>query len=230
MAVFFNAVRLSTASEGTATEPSTTKPASVNSSVTRAPAPSSPSPWTSWSVIDTIRARPACGMGVGMVAPPDILDGRIGAGRRGLDDADHDLTRILAYSAKYASAFYGPFRDAVGSSANLKGGDKYTYQMDPANSNEALWEVSFDIEEGADMVMIKPGLPYLDIVRRVKDTFGLPTAVYQGSGEYAMLKAAGANGWIDHDAVALELLTAIRRAGADIVLTYLTRRVAELTA
>jgi len=158
--------------------------------------------------------------GADMVAPSDMMDGRIGAVRRALDGAGHELTRILAYSAKYASAFYGPFRDAVGSSANLKGGDKYTYQMDPANSNEALWEVSFDIEEGADMVMIKPGLPYLDIVRRVKDTFGLPTAVYQVSGEYAMLKAASAAGWLDERACVLESLTGMKRAGADAILTY----------
>ncbi len=158
--------------------------------------------------------------GADMVAPSDMMDGRIGAVRRALDGAGHELTRILAYSAKYASAFYGPFRDAVGSSANLKGGDKYTYQMDPANSNEALWEVSFDIEEGADMVMIKPGLPYLDIVRRVKDTFGLPTAVYQVSGEYAMLKAASAAGWLDERACVLEALTGMKRAGADAILTY----------
>jgi porphobilinogen synthase len=158
--------------------------------------------------------------GADMVAPSDMMDGRIGAVRRALDSAGHELTRILAYSAKYASAFYGPFRDAVGSSANLKGGDKYTYQMDPANSNEALWEVSYDIEEGADMVMIKPGLPYLDIVRRVKDTFGLPTAVYQVSGEYAMLKAAGAAGWLDERACVLEALTGMKRAGADAILTY----------
>jgi porphobilinogen synthase len=158
--------------------------------------------------------------GVDMVAPSDMMDGRIGAVRRALDGAGHELTRILAYSAKYASAFYGPFRDAVGSSANLKGGDKYTYQMDPANSNEALWEVAYDIEEGADMVMIKPGLPYLDIVRRVKDAFGLPTAVYQVSGEYAMLKAAGAAGWLDERACVLEALTGMKRAGADAILTY----------
>ena len=158
--------------------------------------------------------------GADMVAPSDMMDGRIGAVRRALDGAGHELTRILAYSAKYASAFYGPFRDAVGSSANLKGGDKHTYQMDPANSNEALWEVSFDIEEGADMVMVKPGLPYLDIVRRVKDTFGLPTAVYQVSGEYAMLKAASAAGWLDERACVLEALTGMKRAGADAILTY----------
>jgi porphobilinogen synthase len=158
--------------------------------------------------------------GTDMVAPSDMMDGRIGAVRAALDGAGRELTRILAYSAKYASAFYGPFRDAVGSSANIKGGDKYTYQMDPANSNEALWEVSYDIEEGADMVMIKPGMPYLDIVRRVKDTFGLPTAVYQVSGEYAMLKAAAAAGWLDERACALEALTGMKRAGADAILTY----------
>ncbi len=158
--------------------------------------------------------------GVDMVAPSDMMDGRIGAVRRALDGAGHELTRILAYSAKYASAFYGPFRDAVGSSANLQGGDKYTYQMDPANSNEALWEVAYDIEEGADMVMIKPGLPYLDIVRRVKDSFGLPTAVYQVSGEYAMLKAASTAGWLDERACVLEALTGMKRAGADAILTY----------
>ncbi len=158
--------------------------------------------------------------GADMVAPSDMMDGRIGAVRAALDGAGRELTRILAYSAKYASAFYGPFRDAVGSSANIKGGDKYTYQMDPANSNEALWEVSYDIEEGADMVMIKPGMPYLDVVRRVKDTFGLPTAVYQVSGEYAMLKAAGAAGWLDERACVLEALTGMKRAGADAILTY----------
>jgi porphobilinogen synthase len=162
--------------------------------------------------------------GVDMVAPSDMMDGRIGAIRRALDDAGHQRVRILAYSAKYASNFYGPFRDAVGSAANLTGGatsgNKYTYQMDPANTNEALREVNLDLEEGADMVMVKPGLPYLDIVRRVKDTFGAPTAVYQVSGEYAMLKAAAANGWIDERAGALEVLTAFKRAGADAILTY----------
>ena len=158
--------------------------------------------------------------GADMVAPSDMMDGRIGAVRRALDAAGFELTRILAYSAKYASAFYGPFRDAVGSTANLQGGDKFTYQMDPANSNEALWEVSMDIDEGADMVMIKPGLPYLDIVRRVKDTFGVPTAVYQVSGEYAMLKAAGAAGWLEERACVLEALTSMKRAGADAILTY----------
>ncbi|MFO1302367.1 MAG: porphobilinogen synthase [Burkholderiales bacterium] len=158
--------------------------------------------------------------GADMVAPSDMMDGRIGAVREALDGAGHELTRILAYSAKYASSFYGPFRDAVGSAANLKGGDKYTYQMDPANSDEALWEVHLDIQEGADMVMVKPGMPYLDIVRRVKDTFGMPTAVYQVSGEYAMLKAASQAGWLDERACVLEALTGIRRAGADAILTY----------
>jgi porphobilinogen synthase len=158
--------------------------------------------------------------GVDIVAPSDMMDGRIGAVRAALDGAGHELTRILAYSAKYASAFYGPFRDAVGSAANLKGGNKYTYQMDPANTDEALWEVYHDIREGADMVMVKPGLPYLDIVRRVKDTFGLPTAVYQVSGEYAMLKAAAQNGWLDERACVLEALTGMKRAGADAILTY----------
>jgi porphobilinogen synthase len=158
--------------------------------------------------------------GVDMVAPSDMMDGRIGAVREALDGAGYELTRILAYSAKFASSFYGPFRDAVGSATNLKGGDKYTYQMDPANSNEALWEVYLDIREGADMVMVKPGLPYLDVVRRVKDTFGMPTAVYQVSGEYAMLKAAGQAGWIDERACAMEALVGIKRAGADAILTY----------
>ena len=158
--------------------------------------------------------------GVDMVAPSDMMDGRIGAIRTALDGAGCNRTRIIAYSAKYASAFYGPFRDAVGSGGNLGGGNKYTYQMDPANSDEALWEVYLDLEEGADMVMVKPGMPYLDIVRRVKDTFGVPTAVYQVSGEYAMLKAAAANGWLDERACVLEALTAFKRAGADAILTY----------
>jgi len=158
--------------------------------------------------------------GVDMVAPSDMMDGRIGALRAALDDSHHERTCILAYSAKYASAFYGPFRDAVGSSANLGGGNKYTYQMDPANSDEALWEVYLDIREGADMVMVKPGMPYLDIVRRVKDEFGMPTAVYQVSGEYAMLKAAAQNGWLDERACVLEALTGMKRAGADAILTY----------
>jgi porphobilinogen synthase len=155
-----------------------------------------------------------------VVAPSDMMDGRVGALRRALDGRGLARTRILAYSAKYASAFYGPFRDAVGSAANLKGGDKYTYQMDPANSDEALREVALDIAEGADMVMVKPGLPYLDIVRRVKDAFGMPTAVYQVSGEYAMLKAAAQLGWLDERACALEALTGMKRAGADAILTY----------
>jgi len=158
--------------------------------------------------------------GVDVVAPSDMMDGRIGALRAALDGAGRIHTRILAYSAKYASAFYGPFRDAVGSAANLGGGNKYTYQMDPANSDEALWETFLDVEEGADMVMVKPGLPYLDIVRRVKDTFGLPTAVYQVSGEYAMLKAAAQAGWLDERACVLEALTGMKRAGADAILTY----------
>jgi len=158
--------------------------------------------------------------GVDMVAPSDMMDGRIGALRVALDASAHERTRILAYSAKYASAFYGPFRDAVGSSASLGQGNKYTYQMDPANSDEALWEVYLDIREGADMVMVKPGLPYLDIVRRVKDEFGMPTAVYQVSGEYAMLKAAAQAGWLDERACVLEVLTGMKRAGADVILTY----------
>jgi porphobilinogen synthase len=158
--------------------------------------------------------------GVDVVAPSDMMDGRIGALREALDGAGQIHTRILAYSAKYASSFYGPFRDAVGSADNLKGGNKSTYQMDPANSDEALWETYLDIDEGADMVMVKPGLPYLDIVRRVKDTFGLPTAVYQVSGEYAMLKAAAQTGWLDERACVLESLLSMKRAGADAILTY----------
>jgi porphobilinogen synthase len=158
--------------------------------------------------------------GADVVAPSDMMDGRIGAIRSALEAAGHVHTRILAYSAKYASAFYGPFRDAVGSAANLGKGNKSTYQMDPANTDEALREVALDLEEGADMVMVKPGLPYLDIVHRVKQRFGAPTFVYQVSGEYAMLKAAGANGWIDERACALEALLSIKRAGADGILTY----------
>ncbi len=158
--------------------------------------------------------------GADVVAPSDMMDGRIGAIREALEADGHVNTRILAYSAKYASGFYGPFRDAVGSAANLGGGNKYTYQMDPANSDEALVEVGLDLEEGADMVMVKPGMPYLDIVRRVKDEFGVPTFVYQVSGEYAMLKAASQNGWLDEEAVVLEALTAIKRAGADGILSY----------
>ncbi|MBL8534110.1 MAG: porphobilinogen synthase [Betaproteobacteria bacterium] len=158
--------------------------------------------------------------GVDIVAPSDMMDGRIGAIRNHLDSAGHQMVRIMAYSAKYASSFYGPFRDAVGSAGNLGGGNKYTYQMDPANSDEALWEVGLDLQEGADMVMIKPGMPYLDIVRRVKDAYGAPTMVYQVSGEYAMLKAAGGNGWIDEKKCVIESLLSFKRAGADAVLTY----------
>ena len=158
--------------------------------------------------------------GADVVAPSDMMDGRIGAIRAALEAAGHIHTRILAYSAKYASSFYGPFRDAVGSAASLGGGNKYSYQMDPANSDEALHEVALDLAEGADMVMIKPGMPYLDIVRRVKDGFGAPTFVYQVSGEYAMLKAAAQNGWLDERAVVLEALLGIKRAGADGILTY----------
>ncbi len=158
--------------------------------------------------------------GADIVAPSDMMDGRIGAIREALEDAGHINTRILAYSAKYASAFYGPFRDAVGSAGALGGANKYTYQMDPANTDEALSEVALDLEEGADMVMVKPGLPYLDVVRRVKETFGVPTYVYQVSGEYAMLKAASINGWLDEKAVVMEALTGIKRAGADGILTY----------
>jgi porphobilinogen synthase len=160
------------------------------------------------------------GAGVDIVAPSDMMDGRIGSIRQALEGAGHIHTRIMAYSAKYASGFYGPFRDAVGSAKNLGKSDKKTYQMDPANSDEALREVALDLQEGADMVMVKPGMPYLDIVRRVKDTFGAPTFVYQVSGEYAMLKAAAANGWLDERTVALESLLAMKRAGADGVLTY----------
>ena len=165
--------------------------------------------------------------GADIVAPSDMMDGRIGAVRAALEQAGHIHTRILAYSAKYASSFYGPFRDAVGSAANLGGGDKKTYQMDPANSDEALREVELDLNEGADMVMIKPGMPYLDIVRRVKGDFGIPTLVYQVSGEYAMLMAAAQNGWLDEKAVVLESLLSIKRAGADAILTYFAKRAAQ---
>ena len=158
--------------------------------------------------------------GADIVAPSDMMDGRIGAVRAALDDHKHIHTRIMAYSAKYASSFYGPFRDAVGSSGNLGSGNKYTYQMDPANSDEALWEVGLDLQEGADMVMVKPGMPYLDIVRRIKDEFKAPTFVYQVSGEYAMLKAAAQNGWLNEQACVLEALLAFKRAGADGILTY----------
>lgn len=158
--------------------------------------------------------------GADIVAPSDMMDGRIAAIRNGLDSQQFIHTRILAYSAKYASSFYGPFRDAVGSAENLGAGNKYTYQMDPANSDEALWEVGLDLSEGADMVMIKPGMPYLDIVRRVKDQYGAPTFVYQVSGEYAMLKASSINGWLNEEACVLESLLAFKRAGADGILTY----------
>lgn len=164
--------------------------------------------------------------GADVVAPSDMMDGRVGEIRDALEQAGHVNTRILAYSAKYASSFYGPFRDAVGSAANLGGGNKYSYQMDPANTNEALREVALDIAEGADMVMIKPGMPYLDIVRRVKETFEMPTYVYQVSGEYAMLKAAGQNGWIDERACVLEALLGMKRAGADGILSYYAMDVA----
>ncbi|WP_072766298.1 porphobilinogen synthase [Nitrosospira sp. Nsp11] len=165
--------------------------------------------------------------GADVVAPSDMMDGRIAAIREALERQKCTHTRILAYSAKYASGFYGPFRDAVGSAANLGAGNKSTYQMDPANSDEALWEVGLDLEEGADMVMIKPGLPYLDIVRRVKDRFGVPTFVYQVSGEYAMLKAAAQNGWLDERTCVLESLLAFKRAGADGILTYYALDAAE---
>jgi porphobilinogen synthase len=166
--------------------------------------------------------------GVDIVAPSDMMDGRIGAIRQALEAAALPHTQIMAYSAKYASAFYGPFRDAVGSAANLGKSSKASYQMDPANSDEALREVALDIAEGADMVMVKPGMPYLDVLRRVKDEFRVPTFAYQVSGEYAMLKAAAANGWLDHDAVMLESLLAFKRAGADGVLTYFALEAARL--
>ncbi len=166
--------------------------------------------------------------GVDIVAPSDMMDGRIGAIRDSLEAEGHIHTRIMAYSAKYASAFYGPFRDAVGSAKNLGKSDKKAYQMDPGNSDEALREVQLDIAEGADMVMVKPGMPYLDILHRVKQTFCMPTFVYQVSGEYAMLKAAAANGWLDHDAVMMESLLAFKRAGADGVLTYFALDAAKL--
>ena len=166
--------------------------------------------------------------GVDIVAPSDMMDGRIGAIRAALEASGAIHTKIMAYSAKYASAFYGPFRDAVGSAANLGTSDKKTYQMDPANSDEALREVALDIAEGADMVMVKPGMPYLDIVRRVKDEFRMPTFAYQVSGEYAMLKAAAANGWLEHDAVMMESLLAFKRAGADGVLSYFALDAARL--
>jgi porphobilinogen synthase len=165
--------------------------------------------------------------GADVVAPSDMMDGRIGDIRTALESDGHIHTRILAYSAKYASSFYGPFRDAVGSAANLGGGNKYSYQQDPANSDEALHEVALDLQEGADMVMVKPGMPYLDIVRRIKDEFMVPTFAYQVSGEYAMLKAAAQNGWLDEQAVVMESLLCIKRAGADGILTYFARQAAE---
>ncbi|MDO9054875.1 MAG: porphobilinogen synthase [Gallionella sp.] len=168
----------------------------------------------------TRQAQTHAAAGADIVAPSDMMDGRIGAVRAALDAKGHIHTRIMAYSAKYASSFYGPFRDAVGSSGNLGAGNKYTYQMDPANSDEALWEVGMDLQEGADMVMVKPGMPYLDIVRRIKDEFKAPTFVYQVSGEYAMLKAAAQNGWLNEQACVLESLLAFKRAGADGILTY----------
>ena len=163
-----------------------------------------------------------------VVAPSDMMDGRIGQVRAALDAHKHIHTRIMAYSAKYASGFYGPFRDAVGSGKQLGKSDKRNYQMDPANSDEALWEVGLDLQEGADMVMVKPGMPYLDIVRRVKDEFGVPTYAYQVSGEYAMLKAAAQNGWLAHDAVMMEALLAFKRAGCDGILTYFALEAATL--
>ena len=166
--------------------------------------------------------------GVDIVAPSDMMDGRIGAIRAALEHEHHIHTRIMAYSAKYASAFYGPFRDAVGSAANLGKGSKSTYQMDPGNSDEALREVALDIAEGADMVMVKPGMPYLDIVRRVKDEFKMPTFAYQVSGEYAMIKAAAQNGWVDHDKTMMEAMLCFKRAGANGVLTYFSRDIARL--
>ncbi len=165
--------------------------------------------------------------GADVVAPSDMMDGRIGAIRSALEDAGHSNARILAYSAKYASSFYGPFRDAVGSAGNLGSGNKYSYQMDPANSDEAMHEIALDLEEGADMIMIKPGLPYLDIVRRAKERFEKPTYAYQVSGEYAMLKAAAMNGWLDEQAVVLEALLSFKRAGADGILTYFAKDVAQ---
>ncbi len=168
--------------------------------------------------------------GADIVAPSDMMDGRIGAMRTALEAAGHIHTRILAYSAKYASSYYGPFRDAVGSAANLGAGNKYTYQMDPANADEALHEVALDLAEGADMVMIKPGMPYLDIVRRVKDQFGVPTFVYHVSGEYAMLKAASMNGWLNERSVVLEAMVSMKRAGADGILTYYAKDIARWLA
>jgi len=165
--------------------------------------------------------------GADIVAPSDMMDGRIGAIRKTLEGEKHINTRILAYSAKYASSFYGPFRDAVGSAGNLGSGNKYSYQMDPANSDEALREIALDLQEGADMIMVKPGMPYLDIIRRAKDEFGVPTFAYQVSGEYAMLKAAAQNGWLDERQVVLESLLAFKRAGTDAILTYFAKPAAQ---
>jgi len=165
--------------------------------------------------------------GADIVAPSDMMDGRIGAIRNVLENHHHTNTRILAYSAKYASSFYGPFRDAVGSAGNLGGGNKYSYQMDPANSDEALREIALDLREGADMIMVKPGMPYLDIIRRAKDQFGVPTFAYQVSGEYAMLKAASQNGWLDEQQVVMESLLAFKRAGCDAILTYFAKSAAQ---
>jgi len=165
--------------------------------------------------------------GADIVAPSDMMDGRIGAIRQALEAQNHSNTLILAYSAKYASSFYGPFRDAVGSAGMLGKGNKYSYQMDPANSDEAMREIQLDLQEGADMVMVKPGMPYLDIIRRVKDQYGVPTFAYQVSGEYAMLKAASMNGWLDEKQVVLESLLAFKRAGSDAILTYYAKSVAQ---
>jgi len=165
--------------------------------------------------------------GADIVAPSDMMDGRIGAIRQTLENNHHINTRILAYSAKYASSFYGPFRDAVGSSGNLGTGNKYSYQMDPANSDEAMREIALDLQEGADMIMVKPGMPYLDIIRRAKDEFGVPTFAYQVSGEYAMLKAAAQNGWLDEKQVVMESLLAFKRAGCDAILTYFAKSAAQ---
>jgi porphobilinogen synthase len=176
------------------------------------------------------QARSHADAGVDIVAPSDMMDGRIGAIRTELETANHINTKILAYSAKYASCYYGPFRDAVGSAGNLKGADKYSYQMDPANSDEALHECALDLAEGADMIMVKPGMPYLDIVRRVKEELAAPTFVYQVSGEYAMHMAAINNGWLDKDAVMMESLLAFKRAGADGILSYFAKDVAKMMA
>lgn len=183
---------------------------------------------TNDATVETLVQQALCHARAGaqVVAPSDMMDGRIGAIREALETEGLVNTRILAYSAKYASSFYGPFRDAVGSAGNLGGGSKYTYQMDPGNSDEALREIELDLAEGADMVMVKPGMPYLDIVLRVKQEFGVPTFVYQVSGEYAMLCAAANNGWLDRDAVVMESLLAFKRAGADAILTYFAEEVA----